>query len=196
MVHFHQTILFAADDWFQIVGGIIVMVMWGIQQIFAGRQEAKNARPKKVRQPRKPVGQPADGAQPPNQADPLRAEVEQFLRQTEEKKQQSPLSQETRPRQIRPEDSQRERPQVPLEHKQRPARRERLPSVDPEERRQRSSKSAGQVTRKAKKRSDKLSQAERAFTDSEKAVDLRREDVQQHVARHLSTKKYDERAEH
>ena len=196
MIHLHQTILFAADDWFQIVGGIIVMVMWGIQQIFAGRQEAKNARPKKVRQPRKPVVRPADGAQPPNQADPLRAEVEQFLRQSEEKKQQSQRPQQTRPREAQPVDAQRGRTQVPREPQQRPTRREPLPSGDPAPRQPRSSKPTVQATRKARKRPERGTPNDAASRDSATPIELRGENVEQHVARHLNTKEYDERADH
>ena len=41
-----------------------------------------------------------------------------------------------------------------------------------------------------------MSPAETPSNASDKADELRRENVEQHVARHLSTKEYDERAEH
>ncbi len=68
--------LAAFDDVIKFVVPILFMVLYGIGQLMAGKEKAEQA--KKVRQPR-PAQPPADG-NPPNQADSLRREVEQFLR--------------------------------------------------------------------------------------------------------------------
>lgn len=166
MLQIDQMILFAADEWWQIVGGIIFMVLYGLQHLLTGKQDAKQVKPKKVRPARKPPVKPVAQAQPADQADPLRAEVDAFLRQAEGKKQ-------------RGAEAPRDRPRVPIAREQRPR------PVDQQRRPARST----QAPRKRKRTLE-------SETVPVEIVDPRQEEVGQHVARHLSKKRVTEGAEH
>lgn len=124
MLQLDQVALLAADDWIQLLGGIIFMALYGLQQFLTGRGEDK-AKPKKPRRPKQPAGQPemgqqAAGMRPADQADPLRAEVDQFLRQAEQKQKPeprpaplAPLTEVERPRKIDTPKRERKRPKSP-----------------------------------------------------------------------------------
>ena len=159
-----NTLLFADAEWWKLVGGIIFFVIYGIGQILAAREEAKK---KKARPPR-PIPQPpqADGqAAPPNQADPLRAEVEEFLRRA--KGQPAPKQQQVgKPQPPRPE---RKTP-APQKHRElSPLERKRHEVAEPPPK--------PPVRSKPQRQSSQ-----------QPPVDLRSESVVEHVARHVSTK--------
>jgi len=72
-----QPTILAANDIVSVIITIVVFVVWGIGQLMGAKgQAAKEPKLKGVR--RVPKG-PQPGAQPPNQADALRRQVEQFL---------------------------------------------------------------------------------------------------------------------
>lgn len=174
MLEINQITLLAADDWWQVIGTIIVFLFYGIGHLISGREE----RQKKARRAqRPPVAQPA-GEVPPNQADPLRAEVEDFLRRAEGKQPQPADRQEAKPRPVpqRSEPIARE-PAHPT-RKQPPVAR---PVGSPE----------------PKARSPKSRAASRApqRKTPEETVEPRREGVGEHVARHLSSERVTQRAE-
>ena len=141
MPQLDQLFLFAAEDWWKIVGFLFLMAFYGLQHILSSRQEEKQARKKKARPPRKPPERAAgQAAQPANQADPLRAEVEAFLRETEGKKQGRPEGRGQRPpgrgRQPRPEPPRRPVPTArPVATPRRPIEAEVIPIevIDPRE---------------------------------------------------------------
>ncbi len=104
--------LILAADWWEVAAGLIFFILYGVGQLIAGRDEAK----RKKEQPRPPrprppqAGQAEAQAQPPNQADPLRREVEEFLRRAQGKQVESPS-----PRQLKPAPTKRQRPQRSLQ---------------------------------------------------------------------------------
>lgn len=166
MLDANHIVLLAADDWWQIVGGLIFMVLYGVGQLLSGRAEGKKRAPRpKQRRPQPPAAQPGPPGQPPNQADPLRAEVEEFLRRAQgQPAEQEQLARETRP--VRRESARsgqgRQRPSEPSQ---------RQPATQAPPRRI----------------------SERTPPDE---IDLRHENVEEHVTRHLSSKGVTERASH
>ena len=173
-------LLFAADDWWQVVGTIILFLFYGIGQLLSGRDDAKKrAKEKARRAKRPPVAQGGD--KPQNQADPLRAEVEEFLRRAEGKK----------PEEKAP---QRERETQPLarEPAAPAARREPQPPRArplPESR-------VGQPAKQPPRAKPKpaIPASERKLPEQQ--GQLRREGVAEHVQRHLSKGRISEHAEH
>ena len=158
-----ETIPLLADaEWIKILTGVIIFVLYGIGQIISARDEAKK---KKVRPPRPkpPQLQPGAPAAPPNQADPLRAEVEEFLRRAQGKPAQQPPAEV---KQARPQ-RQRAARQKPIEL--RPIERPRREA--PERPSQPAEPPAGR----------------RPKPEPLQPIDLRRESVAGHVARHVST---------
>ena len=95
-------------DLLETITPIIFLILYGIFQLVAGQAEAKKNAPK-PKQPRapQPAGGPAQAAgqanAPPNQADALRREVEDFLRRAqgqpplEEPATRAPLAEASQP---------------------------------------------------------------------------------------------------
>lgn len=78
--------ILAAAEWWEILGGLILFLLYGLGQLMSARDEGKKRPEKRPVQPPQPRQLPAGGgAAPPNQADPLRAEVEEFLRRAQGK---------------------------------------------------------------------------------------------------------------
>jgi hypothetical protein len=79
--------LLADAEWIKVVFGVVVFILDGLGHIISAREDSK----KKKAKPQRPVPRPEQGpradapAAPPNQADPLRAEVEEFLRRAQGK---------------------------------------------------------------------------------------------------------------
>ena len=120
--------LVAAADWWQILAGIIFFVLYGLGQLLGAREDAnkKQPRPRPPRPPRPPAGQPGAPGAPPNQADPLRAEVEEFLRraqgqQAEPRRPAQPQAAPP-PRQISPQRPMREATSRPAQSMPQPPR--------------------------------------------------------------------------
>jgi hypothetical protein len=86
--------LVAAADWWEILIGIIFFVLYGLGQLMGAGKQGKEKVPRRPARPARPqqplAGQPHVAGAPPNQADPLRAEVEEFLRRAQGKKAERP----------------------------------------------------------------------------------------------------------
>ncbi len=160
---FVETIpLFADAEWIKVVFGVIVFILYGIGQIISARDEAQ----KKKARPARPKPQPPRGPQagapagPPNQADPLRAEVEEFLHRAQGKP-----AQQQQPAEPRPTRPPRQLPERQQTVERRPlretAQRPLQPAAPPAKRRPKA--------------------------QPPQPIDLRRESVAGHVARHVST---------
>ncbi len=175
---FSETIpLLAAADWWEIALGLVFFVLYGIGQLLGAREEAqkKKARPLG---PKPQAPQPGAPARPPNQADPLRAEVDEFLRRAQGKPAQQ--QQPAQPKPARPQ-RQRAAQQQPLEPRplesrpievlQREAARRPSQPVEPPARM-------------------------RPKPHPLQPVDLRRESVVEHVARHVNTLDIKEHTSH
>ena len=172
MLCIESIVLFAADDWWQVVGTIILFLFYGIGQLLSGRDDAKKRAQEKARRAKRPpVAQGGD--KPQNQADPLRAEVEEFLRRAEGKKPEEKAPQrelETQP--LAREPAARREPQPP---RARPLPESRV----------------GQAPRAKPKPA--IPAAERKAPEQQ--GQLRREGVAEHVQRHLSKGRISEHAE-
>jgi hypothetical protein len=169
-VTFTETVPLLADaEWMKVVFGAIVFIIYIIGQIMSAREEGKKkkARPRPV--PRQPQGPQAGApAGPPNQADPLRAEVEEFLRRVQGKPaQEEPI--------VLQADSPREQRSARQKQKERRTRSEaeqrRSPLAEPAPRR-------------------------RLKPQPLEPINLREESVAGHVARHLSTQDIAEQTSH
>jgi len=161
--------LAALADVVQVVLPIIFMVFYILSQILGGREQAKRKAPPRPQRPKPPQAlDPARPAprQPPNQADALRREVEQFLRRAQGKP--DPQEEPTHPK---PE------PQAPRQ----PPRR--LVASAPDRPALSQTPLPSQISKKASRTS---------FS----APNLRREGVGEHVAKHVSSRKLAEHAEH
>jgi len=123
---FGNLLIFAAN-WWEVAAGLIFFVLYSVGQLLAVREEAK--RKKAQQRPPRPRPPQADQAeaqpQPPNQADPLRREVEEFLRRAQGKPAESPPA-----HQLKPAPPKRQRPQRSLQaeppQKAKPVRRAEL----------------------------------------------------------------------
>lgn len=134
--------LVAAADWWEILIGIIFFVLYGLGQLMGARDEGKKKARQRQPRPARPQqpqpGRPNVGGAPPNQADPLRAEVEEFLRraqgkQAEPRRQEQPKPAPP-PRQMPPRRPIREevtRPAQPMRQPPRPP--VRTPESEPVE---------------------------------------------------------------
>ncbi len=165
---FSETIpLLAAADWWEIAVGLIFFVLYGIGQLMGAREEAqkKKARPLRPKPQAPQAPQPGAPARPPNQADPLRAEVEEFLRRAQGK----PAGQQP-PAQPKPARPQRQRAaqQQPLESS--PIERRPL-------------REAASLPSQPAEPPARL----RPKPQPLQPVDLRSESVVEHVARHVNT---------
>jgi hypothetical protein len=139
MLFLNHITLVAAADWWEILAGIIFFVLYGLGQLMGGREEGKKKAQRPPRPPRpqpeqQPFGQPDVAKAPPNQADPLRAEVEEFLRRAQGKQAEPrrPVQTAPPPRQRppqRPPSEPANRPGQPARHPQRPP--ERTPEPEP-----------------------------------------------------------------
>lgn len=163
-----------AADWWEIAAGAIFFVLYGLGQLLTAREEAQKKKARKGRpKPQPPKPQAGAPARPANQADPLRAEVEEFLRRAEGKP-----AQRQRPAQPKPATTRRQpvAPQKPVETRS--------------------------ISRPLSETTRQPSQPARPTTRSPKTpqplqpVDLRRESVVEHVARHVSTRNIEEHTSH
>ena len=169
MLQIDQFLLLAADDWWQLVSLIIFLALGGLQQLLTGGKQDKKGKPPKRRPAKRPpapgvAGQPA-GQAAPDQADPLRAEVEQFLRKADGNK----------PEQGRQQPQGRPQPARPIGRERRPA-----PEAGRQPRRD--------VRTKQPPRQPRRRPATPVGTQAktEEVIELREEDIQEHVDRHLS----------
>jgi len=169
--------LLAAPNWFEIGVGVIFFILYGVGQIMSVREEAKK---KKARPPRPQPQRPGAPDAPPNQADPLRAEVEEFLRRAKGKP-----AQKQQPAEPKPARPQRQRP---LQEKPRELSPIDRPLREPAKRRPQPAKRRPQSER------PRIEVASR--TQPESPVDLRQESVSSHVARHVSTEDIVEQTSH
>ena len=174
MLTLNQFLIFAADDWWQVVGTIIVFLFYGVGHLLSGREEAqKRAQGKPKRAAPPPVAKADGQPQPQNQADPLRAEVEEFLRRAEGQK----------PREARPAgraEPQRDRPPGMPQRESQPVPRRAVltePAAASPER---------EPPRPRKPR--RVAQ--------QKPAETRREGIAEHVQRHMSTADVTDSAEH
>ncbi len=173
---FSETIpLLAAAEWWEIAVGLVFFVLYGIGQFLGAREEAQKKKARPLRPKPQPPQAPQPGAPvgPPNQADPLRAEVEEFLRRAQGK----PAGQQ-QPAQPKPARPQRQRAtqQQPLEPRpikgaQREAAKPPSQPVEPPARM-------------------------RPKPQPLQPVDLRRESVVEHVAHHVNTLEIKEHTSH
>lgn len=131
----HDITLLAAADWWQILAGLIFFVLYGLGQLLGAREDAnkRKARPRPPRPPRppQPAGKPRAPGAPANQADPLRAEVEEFLRRAQgkqaEPRQPAKPQAAPPPRQLAPQRPKRETRSRPVQ----PVRQPPRPPVKP-----------------------------------------------------------------
>lgn len=82
--------LVAAADWWEILIGIIFFVLYGLGQLLSAGGQGKKKAPKRPARPPRPRPPAAGQPNVANQADPLRAEVEEFLRRAQGKKAEPP----------------------------------------------------------------------------------------------------------
>ncbi len=130
-MNIHMPLLADFFDVLQRMFPIIIILLTGLAQFMAGRNEKKQAKPKRPAEPARPLNRPGPvaGGKPaaaPN--DPLRDEIEDFLRRAQGR----PPAQEAKgapPRQQRPA-AQRPAEQRPPE-RQRPAARQPAPERPP-----------------------------------------------------------------
>ncbi|MCH8839965.1 MAG: hypothetical protein IH831_04680 [Planctomycetes bacterium] len=196
---FNETIpLLAADDWWQIAVGLVFFVLYGISQLLGAREEAqkKKARPPRPKPQPPQAPQPGAPAGPPNQADPLRAEVEEFLRRAQGKPaQQQQLAQ---PKPARPQRQRAAQQQPlgsrpiesrPIEGAQREATsRPSQPARPPQ---------PAEPPARRRPKPQPLQPAQPAqHAQPAQPVDLRRESVVEHVARHVNTRDIKEHTSH
>jgi len=176
-VSFNETIpVLAAADWWEIAVGVVFFVLYGIGQLLGAREEAqkKKARPLRPKPQLPQAPQPGALGGPPNQADPLRAEVEEFLRRAQGK----PAGQQ-RPAQPKPV-----RPQ-----------RQRAAQQQPLEPRPIESRPIEGAQREATSRPSQPARPPQPARPAQ-LVDLRRESVVEHVARHVNTLDIKEHTSH
>ena len=178
---FSETIpLLAAADWWEIAVGLIFFVLYGIGQLLGAREEAqkKKARPLRPKPQAPQAPQPGAPARPPNQADPLRAEVEEFLRRAQGK----PAGQQP-PAQPKPARPQRQRAAQQQPLKPRPL--ESRPIEVPQREAARGPSQPVEPPARMRPKPQPL-----------QPVDLRRESVVEHVARHVNTLDIKEHTSH
>lgn len=182
MIQLDQILLLAADDWWQIVGTIIVFLFYGVGHLISGREDAQKRAKQKARRVKRPPAERGPQGQPPNQADPLRAEVEEFLRRAEGKQ---PAAESARDRELR------ERNEGGSFRDDRARGREESPPM----REVVAERSTPRPPQPKPRKRRPAKPAQRPSQPVPEAKSLRSEGVAEHVARHLSRKSVTESAE-
>ena len=169
--------LLAAADWWEIAVGLVFFVLYGISQLLGAREQAQKKKARPLR-PKPQAPQPGAPARPPNQADPLRAEVEEFLRRAQGKpaRQQQPA--QPKPARLQRQRTAQQQPLEPRPIEPRPVERPLREAAS------RPPQPAEPLARR------------RLKPQPPQPVDLRSESVVEHVARHVSTREIAEHTSH